>query len=179
MNKIINRANTTVEEQIGDSKVEHSRLEIWSHALELLKRHPFIGIGLTELDYRLRARREIGGSYEYRKGTRKTVSGFMDQPHNSYISLALWVSPFSLIIFLMMNFRVLKLGRKVIKNPDAQAYYKLFSFSAGVAIFCYLVVIFFDTQLLVRTVNSLYWLLFGLLISVYRRVESEKTILTA
>ena len=179
MNKIFYRASTTIEEQIGDSKVEHSRLEIWRHALELLKRHPFIGIGLTETDYRLSARHEIGGGYVYKKGARRSVSGFGDQPHNSYISLALWVSPFSVIIFLMMNYRVLKLGRNVIKNPDAQAYYKLFSFSAGVAIFCYLVVIFFDTQLLVRTVNSLYWLLFGLLISVYRRVESEKTILTA
>lgn len=166
-NKIINRADTIKYEG------EESRTYIWINALQLVKQHPIIGIGLSESDYRDAATKFSGIDFEkMRHGI--VVSGFMDQPHNSYISLALWVSPFAVIIFIWMNYKLLKLGRYIVRDSDTPEFYKLFSCGVGISITCYLVIIFFDTQLLLRSVNSLYWLIFGLLVSIYRRSKSVK-----
>lgn len=162
INKITGRASTIEED------AETSRVYIWTNALKILKEHPIIGVGLTEGDYKLAAIKMTGYEVvETRQGA--VVEGFMDQPHNSYISLALWVSSASVFIFLFMNYKVLKLGKIVVNNPAISQNFKIFTLGAQISIIAYLVIIFFDTQLLLRTANSLYWMLFGLIVSIYRR----------
>ena len=162
--KIQDRFSTMQNEE----EVESSRVEIWKNAMQIWFQHPLIGVGLSESDYQVAASK-ISGINAHQTKFGHTVEGFMDQPHNSYISLAVWVSSFAVIVFLWIIIKILKLGKKVIRDPITPEFYKVFCFSCGMAIFSFIVMIFFDTQLFIRGDNLLFWGLCGLVVSVYRR----------
>ena len=166
-NKIRGRADTIEEES------EYSRLIIWKNSLQILKKHPLIGVGLSEEDYK-KAAVSLSGNERLSGKFGSIVEGFMDQPHNSYISLATWVSPVALVIFIYLNFKIIRIGKFVLVSPNASDFFKLISLGLILGQFSFIVIIVFDTQLFVRATASLYWLFVGLLVSIYRRVKTAE-----
>jgi O-antigen ligase len=87
------------------------RLLIWRGALELIERHPVLGVGLGNFEF---AYAEVRGVEEWSLSRRDIV----DDAHNEYIHLTAETGLLGLAVFLWLLWRAALSARKVLATPE-------------------------------------------------------------
>lgn len=152
--------------QAAQNTHEVSRLSIWVNTVELIQKYPVFGIGLGESKYRSMMRREtdFGFAYEY----------VLDNPHNSYLHIAVMAGLICLFAFLIVNIIILWRGVKTLFDRDK---YKDNIFTPGlIAGVCGFLASLVVDQGLFTKVAPMYWFFLGYLyyISKQSTVETQK-----
>jgi hypothetical protein len=136
-----------------------SRRVMWSFTERIIGDYPFAGIGFGEKQYIEYALR-YGFKEEY-------LSMPLDNPHNSYLEIAVYAGIPALLIFILFNIVVMKKGLRFIwahKGGEISLY--LAGLLAGIAGF--LASAYVDMHMFSPTVAPVYWMASGLAYSMMR-----------
>jgi O-antigen ligase len=133
-----------------------SRQTTWEYSLRIIAEHPLTGIGFGEPQF-MRAMNEAGFGTEF--GIQS-----LDAPHNSYIQAAVYAGLPALALFLLAN--GLLLGKAVFYVSRAGARDPATIFGLFVGIAGFLMSIFPDIQLFTPNLGAVYWVLFGILLTL-------------
>jgi O-antigen ligase len=149
-----------------------SRQTTWTYTLRIIEDHLIGGIGYGEPQF-IKAMSSYGFEEEFGVGS-------LDAPHNSYLQIAVYAGIPALLAFLLANLLLLAkataLARRSANDSDTGM---VFGLAVGVTGF--LVSIFPDLQLFTASVAPVYWVFFGLLLSLttMRQKGEESAALTA
>lgn len=133
-----------------------SRETTWLYTEHIIADHPLIGIGLGESQFMT-----FMNAYGFQE---KYGVEPLDAPHNSYLQAAVYAGIPALAALLLAN--VLLLGRAAsafLRGADEEVTRTGFGLAVGISGF--LICIYTDLQLF-TTVAGVYWVLFGLLLSL-------------
>ena len=134
-----------------------TRQTTWTYARRIIGDHPLEGIGLGEGQF-LRVMERYGFRAEYGESS-------LDNPHNSYLQMALYAGVPGLIAYVVANLWLLLAAvRSITGGYAGRLAHVAFGLSVGLAGF--LVVIYPDMHMFAQTVAPIYWVFFGLLLSV-------------
>jgi O-antigen ligase len=141
-----------------ESEESVSRAAMWPYTEDLILSHPFLGIGFGESQF-LAAMDQT--DFRERYGQQS-----LDNPHNSYLQAAVYAGIPALALFLLANLTLLfkswTASRRA-KRPDVPAA-EIFGLAVGIT--GLLVCMYPDMHLFTSTIAPLYWLFFGLLLSM-------------
>lgn len=144
----------TVQTESSVEKV--SRKAVWAYTQRIIADHPLAGVGFGERQF-LQVMEDYGFSDEYGAAS-------LDNPHNSYLQAAVYAGIPALAAFLLANGLLLRNAvRSFRRGGDGQPPV-VFGFAVGIAGF--LVAIYPDMQLFTPNVAPVYWVFFGLLLSL-------------
>lgn len=134
-----------------ESTDEVNRISIWLTTIELINNHPILGVGLGEATFRAAVRRET--DYLLRHGH------MLDNPHSSYLQIAVESGVPNLILFLLINMVILRRALKalIIENDKRK---KMLLSGLIPGIIGYLLTLSFDMSMFTR-VAPVYWMLLG------------------
>ncbi len=136
-----------------------SRQTTWLYTMRVIAEHPIGGIGFGEQQFR-RELEAVGFAEEYGR--------LFDNPHNSYLQAAVYAGIPALGAFLLANALLLRLAARVCRRSTAVGHGPaVFGLAVGVAGF--LACIYPDMHLFTQTVAPVYWVFFGLLLSLASR----------
>jgi len=147
------RFNELNQETEGEGRTRHT---IWEWTERLIAANPILGIGFGEQQFV-----SMMDSIGYRDVFGQTS---LDNPHNSYLQIAVYAGIPALIVFILANGLVLaravrvSVSRTVDSNGSV-----IFGLTVGIAGF--LASIYPDMHLFTRSVAPVYWVFFGLLYS--------------
>ncbi len=140
-----------------ESEKTVSRESVWEYTEKIISDYPFFGIGIGEIqfkDYMLK----YGFEDEYNRMP-------LDNPHNSYLQIAVHAGIPALVIFITLNFLLIKKGIAfILKNKQEENTLYLAGFLSGIVGF--LSCIYVDMHMFTQNVAPVYWLLFGLAYSL-------------
>lgn len=126
-----------------------SRYIIWVDTIRIIVDHPLGGIGLGEERY-IKVRNAYGFAW-------------MDNPHNSYLQIAVYAGIPALVIFLLANGALLaRAARLSFRGVAGENTPAVFGLVVGITGF--LTCIFPEPTLFTQTVPAVYWVFFGLLL---------------
>jgi hypothetical protein len=155
------RFNSLDQEQTAN---EASRQTIWLYTKRIIADHPLGGIGFGEQQF-LKATDAYGYAEQY--------SRLFDNPHNSYLQIAIYAGIPGLAVFLFANAalisRAVRVSLKDVAEGNTPA---VFGLSIGITGF--LACIYPDMHLFTQNVAPVYWVFFGLLLSLATRVPEVK-----
>jgi O-antigen ligase len=139
----------TIEQETA---TEHrSRKTIWLATLRVIADHPLDGIGLGEKQYV-----SVATAYDF---------DVMDNPHNSYLQIAVYAGIPALLAFLFANGTLLvRAARLSLRGAGGIGTPLAFGLAVGIAGF--LMCIFPEPTLFTQAVAPVYWLFLGLLFSL-------------
>jgi len=139
-----------------------SREVMWSFTQRIISDYPLVGIGFGEKQYI---------EYALRYGFKEEYSSMpLDNPHNSYLEMAVFAGIPALFIFILFNILMVKKGIGVIlmhKGDELSLY--LAGLLAGILGF--LASAYVDMHMFTATVAPVYWLTCGL---AYSMMSSAK-----
>jgi O-antigen ligase len=153
-------ASETSEEAEG-----RSRKITWLYTVRIIADHPLLGIGFGESQF-MRFMIVYGFQDEYGEKS-------LDAPHNSYLQAAVYAGIPALIAFLLANVVLLRRAALVLSR-DAEEEKVNMVFGSVVGIMGFLACIFMDIQLFVENVACVYWVFFGLLLSLLTRAPKAQ-----
>ncbi len=140
-----------------------SRQTMWSFTQRIIRDYPLAGIGFGEKQYI---------EYALQYGFKEEYSGMpLDNPHNSYLEMAVCAGTPALVIFILFNAVMVKKGMGVIlvhKGNEISLY--LAGLLAGILGF--LASAFVDMHMFTETVAPAYWMTCGLAYSMIRSAET-------
>ena len=143
------------------STSQRSRETVWLYTRKILADHPFGGIGFGERQF-LAAMADYGFKERYDEES-------LDNPHNSYLQIAVYAGIPALIVFLLANaallFKASRVCARRARNPNAET-----AFGMAVGIFGFLLCVYPDMHLFTQNVAPVYWVMFGLLLSLSRPI---------
>jgi len=152
-------------ETIGSEATEDSisRSSIWPFTQKIISEYPLLGIGLGEKQYI---------EYMERFGFREEYGSMpLDNPHNSYLQIAVHAGIPALFAYILLNGALIKKGISFIfKYRGSRSSLYVTGLLAGIVGF--LTCITVDMQLFTENVASVYWAAAGLLSSM---IHSENT----
>jgi O-antigen ligase len=144
----VDRFNT-LDQETTTERV--SRLTIWLCTERIIADHPLGGIGFGEQQYV-----QVTNAYDF---------DAMDNPHNSYLQIAIYAGIPALAAFLFANGALLaKAARLSLRDAAQQNTPAVFGMAVGISGF--LACIFPEPSLFTQTVAPVYWVFFGLLLSM-------------
>ena len=146
---------------------ESSRKAIWNYARRIIADHPLMGIGFGEQQF-LKAMNAYGYAEEYGQT--------FDNPHNSYLQIMAFAGIPVLIVFLCANLvlltKAVRVSLRGIADKNASTVFGL-----AIGIIGFLTCIYPDMHLFAQSVAPVYWVFFGLLLSlVTQRPEANPAI---
>ena len=149
----------TVQSEAAEDSV--SRKSIWSFTQKIIGEYPLFGIGFGEKQY-VEYMVRFGFSEEY-------GSMPLDNPHNSYLQIAVYAGLPALLVYILLNGALIKMGISFISgNGGTDSSLYVIGLLAGIVGF--LTCIAVDMQLFTENVASVYWAASGL---VYSIIHSE------
>jgi O-antigen ligase len=146
------------------TEAARSRQTVWVYSQRMISENPLGGIGFGEKQFLLEMDR-AGFATEYGGES-------LDNPHNSYLQIAVYAGVPALIIFLLAN--VSLLGRAVLtarRGLDPETTPVVFALTVGLAGF--LAAAYPDMHLFTRDVAPVYWVFFGLLFALTMRTPAR------
>jgi len=149
----------SIEKETSGNQV--SRYSVWSYTIKLIGNNPLIGIGIGEKNYLIYM--EKYGFVDV-FGQRS-----LDNPHNSYLQLAVYAGIPAVLVFILVNWQLFKRGLKaIIKHKESGHPVLLVGFLAGLAAFLASLV---TDMYLFTQVAVVYWTFFGLAFSMVNTLE--------
>jgi O-antigen ligase len=144
--------------QAEQSEEQVSRAAVWPYAVGLIAQHPLLGVGFGEAQF-VAAMDETDFHERYGQES-------LDNPHNSYLQAAVYAGIPALALFLWANLALLLRSLRAARGVPGQAVPngELFGLAVGIAGF--LACAYPDMHLFTATLAPLYWLFFGLLLSI-------------
>lgn len=158
---IEDRLETTMG-RIESSYEEEKRLIVWVETLELIKRHPLLGVGLGEYTFNINARRN---KFRY-------ISEYA-HPHNSYLEIAVMAGIPCLFIFLLMLGRFFHFVFPALKRGENSFFHALLTGLVG-GILGFLANSGTDYLYFHAPLNHLFWLFIGLSVGVVNQIMKSK-----
>jgi putative inorganic carbon (HCO3(-)) transporter len=155
---------TTIDEEMDSGK--RSRLSVWTYALRIISDNPFLGIGLGEQQF-LKRMFQYGFATEFQQRP-------LDNPHNSFLQIAVYAGIPALIIFVAINVSLLKRGISIVKNNINQdmSYYLMGVISGLIG---FLACSFTGGFIFYTSVSPVYWLFLGLLFAMTNSEKSQES----
>ena len=152
-----------VENELSEDKP--SRETTWSYTSRLIAEQPLLGIGFGEAGF-VSAMRATDFHDRFEHDS-------LDNPHNSYLQVAVYAGIPALAAFILANLTLLAHALRVLMGSANES-----SGRAGlgltVGIIGFLVSIYTDPQLFTSTVAPVYWVFAGLLLSVVSNVAPAR-----
>jgi hypothetical protein len=148
---------SSLEEETGTQQL--SRQAVWIYTKRIIGDHPFGGIGFGEQQF-IKAMTDIGVVERY--------GGSLDNPHNSYLQIALYAGLPALGTFLLANGLLLLSAVRISRGDREEDAPSVFGLAVGLAGF--LACVYPDMQLFTQTVAPVFWAFFGLLLALVTRV---------
>ena len=150
--------NSQTADQIEGAESEVSREPVWAYTSKIISDYPIFGIGFGENHYK---------EYMLRYGFAEEVGNPLDNPHNSYLQIAVYAGVPALLSFLFANLLLIrKMFSIIMKKIEGELSLYLAGFLAGILGF--LACLYVDMQLFTQNVAPAFWLLFGLSYSALR-----------
>jgi O-antigen ligase len=138
-----------------------TRQTVWIYAGQMIAEHPIAGIGFGEKQF-VKEMEALGFSDRY-----NTES--LDNPHNSYLQMAVYGGIPLLATFLVANLILLwTAGVASWRNDGSSTTASLFGLAVGILGF--LAAIYPDMHMFTQDVGPVYWTFFGLLLSLTTQV---------
>ncbi len=149
----------------SEETIQTSRLQLWQNTSVIVKDNLLFGIGYGDYTFGRNAIRYI------RQSKIKSIRGMdsIDHPHNSYLLIAVMMGCPALIVFITMMFTILKnMAKQLNRHVSSDLSIVGFGFFCGV--FGFLVTSIFDYHFFTRGAASVFWVVCGLLVSLYPRL---------
>lgn len=143
---------------------DEGRASMWKYTRRLIAENPVLGIGMGEAQF-LAAIEKTDYALKYGKA--------LDNPHNSYLQAAVYAGIPTLMIFLAANVILLLRARRAPRATRGPSYSAPAVLGLSVGIFGFLVCAYVDMHLFTFNVGPMYWMFFGLLLSVVARGGTE------
>lgn len=144
---------------------EASRETNWIYTRRIIADHPLGGIGFGEHQF-LRAMDGYGYAEEYGR--------LFDNPHNSYLQMTVYAGIPVLVVFILANLALLCRAAQIIfRDVENGNVPTVFGMSIGITGF--LVCIYPDMHLFAQSVAPIYWVFFGLLLSLVTRTSNTSS----
>jgi O-antigen ligase len=156
------RATTRFDSLNRETTTEEvSRASVWQYTSQLIAAHPLLGVGFGETQFLLAM---DATDFSNRYGSQS-----LDNPHNSYLQAAVYAGLPALVIFALANLLLIgkSLSRSTRRSTPPAEYSVIFGLTMGIGAF--LLSIYPDMHLFTQNIAPLYWLFFGLLISLVSR----------
>jgi O-antigen ligase len=150
-------SQSPIASETSEAAEGRSRETTWLYTVRIIADHPLFGIGFGESQF-MRFMIAYGFQEEYGEES-------LDAPHNSYLQAAVYAGIPALIAFLLANAALLRRAALVLSR-DAEEEKVNMVFGLAVGIVGFLACIFTDIQLFAENVASVYWIFFGLLLSL-------------
>lgn len=139
-----------------------TRNTIWRYSTSIIVEHPVIGIGFGEQNF-------LNTMYEYNYAEEHDMEP-LDNPHNSFLQIAVYAGIPALAIFLLASGALFSGAvRLLIQDTVKKNIPVVFGLTVGVS-GC-LACSFTDPILFTRNVGPVYWVFFGLLLSLVTRAD--------
>ena len=139
-----------------------SRKTTWEYTGKLIAQSPVLGIGFGEEQY-IRAMSTTGFESEFGQMS-------LDNPHNSYLQMAVYAGLPALAVFLLFNVRLLYWAfTSCIRKRDPEMVSARFGLAVGITGF--LVASYPDMHLFTQNVAPIYWVFVALLLALIHRFE--------
>ena len=142
-----------------------SRQTTWLYTERMIADYPFFGTGFGESQF-MKSMDAYGFQEEY--GVES-----LDAPHNSYLQIAVYAGIPALAAFLLAN--IVLVGKAVVislRDTREESTYTIFGLAVGITGF--LACIYTDIQLFTLNVAPVYWVFFGLLLSLLLRAPKAQ-----
>jgi O-antigen ligase len=140
-----------------------TRQTIWEYTMRAISDHPLAGIGFGEQQFVSVIRDDYGFERTYGEES-------LDNPHNSYLQMTVYAGFPVLLVFLLANglllFGAVRSIVGVRPGPQTQIVFGLAVGAFGFLIACYP-----DMHLFTQTLAPVYWVVFGLLLSLATEVS--------
>ncbi|MDY6853834.1 MAG: O-antigen ligase family protein [Thermodesulfobacteriota bacterium] len=142
-----------------------SRKTVWIYTLKVIADSPYFGIGLGEIKY-IKSMIQAGFVEEYSIWP-------LDNPHNSYLQIAVYSGIPALVIFILLNILLTKKSvSKILTEKEQWTSFYLIGFVAGMIGF--LTSLITDMHMFVPSIVSSYWICFGIVFSLIS-IETERS----
>ena len=151
----VQRFATLETEQSED---EVSRAAMWLYTERLIAQHPLLGVGFGEAQF-LAAMEQTDFRERYGRQA-------LDNPHNSYLQVAVYAGIPALALFVWANLAVLFRSLRAARSPAGAGVPTTEIFGLGIGLTGFLVCVYPDMHLFTATLAPVYWLFFGLLLSL-------------
>jgi O-antigen ligase len=142
--------------QETSSDLALSRQTTWIYTLRIIGEHPIAGIGFGEAQF-MRVMSDMGFEMDF--GVRS-----LDAPHNSYLQAAVYAGVPALIALVLANAILLAKAFGALRRFSGDGNEVLFGLA--VAVTGFLLSIFPDLQLFTPGTAVIYWIFFGMLLSL-------------
>jgi O-antigen ligase len=153
------------DEKMAMEKSEESvsRYSVWGATVKLINNHMLFGIGLGEKKFIHKVRMETNYIQNY--------GHILDNPHNSYLHIAVMTGMLNLIIFLALNYLILKRTFiDILYNRTGK--FSNMSITLVAGIFGYLFCIIMDMQMFTH-VAVIYWAILGICNNIYWQTKNQ------
>lgn len=134
-----------------------SRATMWIYTEKLIALHPVLGVGFGEQQF-LQAMDKTDFRIRFGRDS-------LDNPHNSYLEVAVFAGIPALVVFALANLMLLLSSAAVALRTRSPGHDTGLAFGMTAGIVGFLLSIYPDMQLFTYNVGPTYWLLFGLLLS--------------
>jgi O-antigen ligase len=142
------------------SMEERSRQTVWNYTVDLILENPLGGIGFGE--------QEFLDAMDKTNFTERYGEQSLDNPHNSYLQMAVYAGMPALLAFVVANAALLIVAaRDTIRNTSSEQRATIFALALGIVGF--LASAFPDMHLFTHNVAPVYWVFFGLLLALTGR----------
>lgn len=159
----IGRFDTLEQEASTESR---TRMSVWIYTERAIAESPFLGIGFGEQQF-LKTMNGYGFEREYGEES-------LDNPHNSYLQMTVYAGFPALLAFVFANVWLLSRAALAIwRDIRQRGTYITFGVAVGIAGF--LAVIYPDMHMFTQTVAPVYWVFFGLLLSLATTSGEQST----
>ena len=147
---------SSLEKEVS-AKHAISRQTTWLFTKRIITDNPILGMGFGELQF-LKAMDKYG--FDERYGVRS-----LDNPHNSYLQIAIYAGLPALLAFLIANcLMLLKVFGVLIRNENRENSHIIFGLAVGLVGF--LACIYPDMHLFTQNIAPVYWVFFGILLNL-------------
>jgi len=160
----IERFSTIESEMAMDKK---SRNTVWEYTIEVIRNNPLLGVGLGEITY---FKRMIQAGFREEMMARP-----LDNPHNSYLEIAVTAGIPALILFISFNAVLIRKGiSKILALSESAKDNSLYLMGFIAGLLGFLACLFPDMYLFTQNVAPAYWIIFGLTYSIAIKAEGPE-----
>ena len=144
------------------SMTSRGRQSTWDYTWRIIGNNAISGIGYGENQF-IRAMQAYGFEDEFGKST-------LHHPHNTYLQMTVYAGAPAVLAFLFANCLLLLNGVRVLLQPHDNED-TLIVLGPVVGISAFLIVIYPHNHMFAQNVASVYWVFFGLLLSLSTKAE--------
>lgn len=150
-----------------ESEESVSRAAVWPYAESLIFSHPLLGIGFGESQF-LAAMDQTDFRQRYGRQS-------LDNPHNSYLQAAVYAGIPAVVLFVLANLALLLKSWRAARSANRSEVPSAEIYGLTVGIAGLLVCMYPDMHLFTSTIAPLYWMFFGLLLSMLPSSQQLRT----